>query len=88
MTMLVTLTTDELRTLIREELRGPQSPPAAAPREVLTAEEAGELLGMHPKVVIRYTATRALPGRKVGRVWRFRRTELLQWIEAYGKDQS
>lgn len=45
--------------------------------EVLTAEEAAALLKVSPKTVLRLARDGELPAQKVGRAWRFCRTELL-----------
>jgi excisionase family DNA binding protein len=52
---------------------------AGAP-EVLTGEEAAALLRMCPHTVAKLAKTGKLPGRKLGREWRFVRTELIRWL--------
>lgn len=42
--------------------------------------QAGEILGICPKTVKRMAGKGRLPAMKVGRVWRFRETELDSWI--------
>ncbi|MDE0225824.1 MAG: helix-turn-helix domain-containing protein [Gammaproteobacteria bacterium] len=48
--------------------------------EVLTADEAAELLKLSKKTVLRHARRGELPATKVGRVWRFRRSELLAFL--------
>lgn len=48
--------------------------------EVLTPEQAGELLQYHPKTVMRLAREGRIPGRKVGGQWRFSREALLAWL--------
>ncbi|QQS25179.1 MAG: helix-turn-helix domain-containing protein [Actinomycetota bacterium] len=38
---------------------------------ILTAEEVGELLRLSPATIRRLAETGELPGRKLGKVWRF-----------------
>jgi excisionase family DNA binding protein len=52
----------------------------------MDAERAAEILDIHPKTVKRLAAAGVIPGMKIGRVWRFRESELdaysvrqLQW---------
>ena len=52
----------------------------ADPNEVLTLEEAAELLRVEERVVERLAARGELPGRKLGREWRFTRAALLEWL--------
>jgi putative molybdopterin biosynthesis protein len=47
---------------------------------LLDTVEAAALLKVHPKHVYRLLR-RGLPGRRVGREWRFDREEVLRWVE-------
>jgi excisionase family DNA binding protein len=47
--------------------------------EMLSANEAGKLLGISGKTVIRLMEDREFPGYRIGIAWKFRRSE----IEAY-----
>lgn len=48
--------------------------------EVLTAEEAARLLKVSTKTLLRLARNGSVPGNKVGRVWRFRRSDLLDLL--------
>lgn len=48
--------------------------------EVLTAEEAALLLKISEKTLLRLVRDGDLPGQKVGRAWRFCRTELIGYL--------
>lgn len=48
--------------------------------EVLTAEEAAALLRVSTKTVLALARDGAIPGEKVGRAWRFLRSELLDYV--------
>jgi excisionase family DNA binding protein len=45
-------------------------------RRTMTALEAAEYLGMHPESVRRLARRGELPGRKIGKEWRFRPEDL------------
>ena len=45
--------------------------------EVLTPDEAALLLKVSKKTLLRHAREGEIPGTKLGRVWRFRRSELL-----------
>jgi excisionase family DNA binding protein len=47
---------------------------------VLTAEEAADLLKVSEKTVLKMAREGQLPARKVGRAWRFCRTDLLSFL--------
>jgi excisionase family DNA binding protein len=48
--------------------------------EVLTAEQLAELLQVDAKTVRALAACGELPGRKLGRNWRFSRRAVLDWL--------
>lgn len=47
---------------------------------VLTADEAAQLLHVSTKTLLRLARDGELPGRKIGREWRFARKELLRLL--------
>lgn len=49
--------------------------------DVLTLKEAAKLLKLHPVTVREKAASHEIPGKKIGRVWRFRRSILEQWMD-------
>ena len=50
-------------------------------KDVLNAEEAAEFLGFNAYTVREKARLGEIPGRKIGREWRFSRRQLLEWIE-------
>ena len=48
--------------------------------EILTSEEASELLKVSNKTVLRLARDGALPAQKIGRAWRFCRSELVSYV--------
>ncbi len=48
--------------------------------EVLTTEEAASLLRVSTKTVLALARQGSLPGEKVGRAWRFLRSDLLGYL--------
>lgn len=53
--------------------------------EVLTADEAAELLRVSTKTILALARDGALPGEKVGRAWRFLRADLLDYVRGRHK---
>jgi len=51
-----------------------------SPREILNIEEAAELLGVSVKTFNKVLHSQNLPGRKIGREWKFSRQALIAWI--------
>jgi len=74
--------------LVAEALRSlevPKAPvgfarPFAGGREVLTSAQLAELLQVDEKAVRDLARRRELPGRKIGRDWRFSRSAVLDWL--------
>ncbi len=65
--------------------RAPTSPERVAPRgitreDVLTVADVAALLDLKPYTVKEYARRGILPGRKLGRTWRFLRPELEEAI--------
>jgi excisionase family DNA binding protein len=48
--------------------------------EILTAEEAADFLRVSTKTVLKLARDGDLPAQKVGRAWRFCRSELLSYV--------
>ena len=48
--------------------------------DVLTTEQTAAFLHIHENTVLALTTNGGLPGRKVGRDWRFRRSALLAHV--------
>ena len=51
-----------------------------ATEEVLTLEQAAALLHLHPRTVGALARAGKLPGRKVGKQWRFARARLFEHL--------
>jgi excisionase family DNA binding protein len=49
-------------------------------KEVLSADEAAEFLSVNPYTVRQKARLGEIPGRKVGKEWRFSRQALLEWL--------
>ncbi len=50
------------------------------PPEVMTAEQVAQYLQLEDRAVTELAESGELPGRKVGKVWRFSRTAVLTWL--------
>jgi excisionase family DNA binding protein len=50
------------------------------PPEVMSSGQAAQLLQVEEAVVIELAEAGQLPGRKLGRVWRFSRAALVAWL--------
>ena len=70
-----------------------QNPENGHPKPALTFEpllsdvEVAELLGLHPKTVQRLAREGDIPAIRVGRYWRFRASELNEWIRLQSTGQ-
>jgi excisionase family DNA binding protein len=57
-------------------------------KEVLNAEEAAEFLGVNPYTVRQKARSGEMPGRKVGKEWRFSRQALLEWLKGDSRSKA
>lgn len=48
---------------------------------LLTSEEAADRFRVHPKTVIRMARNHDLPAVRIGKLWRFRESDLARWAE-------
>ena len=53
-----------------------------AGRDVLNVEEAAEYLRFSPYTIREKAREGEIPGRKIGKEWRFSRRALLEWLES------
>lgn len=56
-------------------------------KDVLNVEEAAGYLGFSPYTIREKAREGDIPGRKVGKEWRFSRRMLLEWLETGGDRQ-
>jgi excisionase family DNA binding protein len=49
--------------------------------EILTIREVADLLKLHPKTVNKFALAGKLPAYRIGRQWRFRKSEVLRALE-------
>ncbi|OAI56677.1 hypothetical protein AYO50_00385 [Acidobacteria bacterium SCGC AG-212-P17] len=49
---------------------------------LIDADQAAELLEIHPKTVKRLAAKGILPGMRIGKLWRFRASLLDAWLKS------
>ncbi len=61
-------------------LRRDLTTPVDLEGEILTMAGVTQLLGVSSKTVVEWHHKFGLPGVKVGRPWRFRRSEVVRWI--------
>ncbi len=50
--------------------------------KMISAKQAGEILGLSSKTVIRMVEAGGLPGYKINFMWRFRRSEIEEYIRS------
>ena len=49
---------------------------------ILNTREAANLLGFHPYRFLEKVRTLGIPGRKIGRTWRFVDVDLIEWFRS------
>ena len=56
-------------------------------RDILTIDEAAELIGVSVKTFNKVLHAESIPGRKIGREWKFSRAALIEWVGSGRSDQ-
>ena len=56
-------------------------------REIMTIEQAAELLGVSVKTFNKVLHSQSIPARKIGREWKFSRQALIDWIGSGRSDE-
>jgi excisionase family DNA binding protein len=74
------LVAEALRSLDVERQPVGFARPAPGSPEVLTTAQLAELLQVDEKAVRELARRGALPGRKIGRDWRFSRSAVIEWL--------
>jgi len=49
---------------------------------LIDADEVGKLLGLHPKTVQQMARSGRMPGIRVGKFWRFRKSQIDRWLHS------
>jgi excisionase family DNA binding protein len=49
---------------------------------LMDSQQAAALLGIHPKTLQKLARAGAVPGHRIGDLWRFRASELDTWLRA------
>jgi excisionase family DNA binding protein len=60
----------------------PLTTPQSSFEPLLTPQEAGTLLGIHSKTIVKMARDRQLPGHRIGKHWRFRASSLDGWLSS------
>ena len=53
----------------------------------LSVDEIGEYLGIGRDTVYAWLKKHGLPARRVGRLWKFRRTEVDEWMDRHANGE-
>ena len=51
---------------------------------LLSVEEIAAYLGLNPGTVYKWIKRKAMPARKLGSLWKFRKEEVDQWVDSGG----
>jgi excisionase family DNA binding protein len=60
----------------------------SAEEHMLTTEEVSKWLGIAQRTLCTWAECNEIPAIKIGRQWRFRRQEVMAWLERSGSSQS
>ena len=49
--------------------------------EILTVRQVSKLLKLHQRTIYKLVRNGTIPGRRVGKSWRFLKSEIIKWFE-------
>lgn len=55
---------------------------AGFPDRWISVDEVAEYLGITRDTVYKWIARKRMPGHKIGRLWKFRRSEIDEWVKS------
>lgn len=80
--LLVTLTVEQLRELIREEIRAAIGPDGSATLDaLLNAEQVAKILGVEPAYVYSQARVKKIPSIKIGKYRKFSPSQIKKWLD-------
>lgn len=79
---LVVVDAAELEALVQRAVRRALDERPAEPAEWLDTAAAADLLDVHPRTVTRLARSGELASSRVGKLWRFRRADVLAYLES------
>jgi excisionase family DNA binding protein len=54
----------------------------------LSVEEIAIYLGVTRDSIYRWVVSKSLPGHRIGRLWKFRKEEVDEWVRSNGVDEQ
>jgi excisionase family DNA binding protein len=79
---IVVLTAEQLKGVIAEAVESALAKAGARQdHDVLSREQAAELIGVHPHTIPKLVREDGLPTlRRLGKLWRFSRADVMAWL--------
>ncbi len=71
-------------TSLPHELGGKIADPGDRFEPLLDSDEAADLLKIHPKTLQRMARRGTVVGIRIGKLWRFRASQLNEWLQSIG----
>lgn len=62
-------------------------PAMTNPSDIMTLEEVAEYLRLKPQTIYTWAQNKKIPGAKIGKEWRFRRTVIDKWFNQHMDDK-
>lgn len=85
--MIVTLTIEELRELVRDAVRAELAAEPPEPAAMLSLTEAAAIARLHRRTLRKHAERGSLRASQIGRAWRVRRADLEEFL-ARGTDHA
>ena len=69
-------------------IRGGFSMPDATTEKWSSLDEIAEHLGVSKDTVYRWIANKQMPAHKIGRLWKFKKSEIDEWVKSSGATEK
>jgi excisionase family DNA binding protein len=80
--IILQFTADELRAIIRDEVRAAVGQPA---NDFVSTREMAARLGLHEKTLARLVRTEGCPARRLGNKYSFKQADVAAWLDGRRK---
>ena len=76
-----------IKSMLKEVLTNQSKGPTVSGERIMNVNEAVEFLGVEKHVLYAKSASGEIPCFRIGKLYKFKRSELIQWMDAQGMNQ-
>ena len=77
-----------IKSMLKEILHNQANGDTSTQERIMSVNEASEFTGIEKHVLYAKSANGQIPSFRMGKLYKFKRSELIQWMESQGRNQS